>query len=149
MSIHRHVVFASFILFGGGCATSPPPATPTTPGPASFTEQVSAGQKLYGANCASCHGDSGEGTDKGPRLVGLDKGALPLDPPPERQLRKTKFETVGDVATFVVGNMPPKKAGTLSSIEYWSILAFDLHANGIDLPAPLTPEVASTLKIPR
>jgi hypothetical protein len=45
--------------------------------------------------------------------------------------------------------MPPKKAGSLPADQYWAILAFDLHANGIDLPAPLTPEAAATLTIPR
>jgi hypothetical protein len=45
--------------------------------------------------------------------------------------------------------MPPKKGGSLPADTYWAILAFDLHANGIDLPAPLTPEMAATLTIPR
>jgi hypothetical protein len=57
--------------------------------------------------------------------------------------------TVADVAEFVVHNMPPKKGGSLSADQYWAILAFDLHANGIDLPSKLTPEVASSLTIPR
>jgi hypothetical protein len=75
--------------------------------------------------------------------------SLPLDAPAEGQARKAKFVTVADVATFVVANMPPKKAGTLSADQYWAILGVDLHANGIDLPAPLTPEAAATLTIPR
>jgi hypothetical protein len=37
----------------------------------------------------------------------------------------------------------------LTANQYWAILAFDLHANGIDLPSPLTPAQASTLTIPR
>jgi mono/diheme cytochrome c family protein len=57
---------------------------------ASFTEQVSNGQKLYAENCASCHGDSGVGGTKAPPV-----------------------------------------------------------ANGVDLPSPLTPEIAPPLKIPR
>jgi cytochrome c len=153
MSIQRYVLIASFTtLLVGGCATAtppPPPAPTATPGPTSFAEQVASGGKLYAQHCASCHGDAGEGTSKAPRVVGLDKGALPLDPPSDRQLRKGKFETVQDVATFVVANMPPKKAGTLTNNQYWDIMAFDLHANGIDLPGPLTPDLAPTLKIPR
>ena len=99
-------------------------------------------------NCANCHGDSGQGV-KAPRVVGLKDGALPLDPPADRKFRKGRFVTVADVAQFVVANMPPGKAGSLTNDQYWAILAFDLHANGIDLPSPLTPEAAQTLTIPR
>lgn len=140
-----------------GCASSKEaaPATTATPAsastgapPATFAEQVAAGQTLYGANCAGCHGDAGQG-GKGPRVVGIAQGALPLDPPAERKFRKTRFVTVGDVADFTVANMPPGKGGSLPVDQYWDILAFDLHANGIDLPQPLTAEAAKTLTIPR
>jgi len=138
-----------------GCASSneSAPATAATPAttaaaPATFAEQVAAGQAAYGANCASCHGDAGQG-GKGPRVVGLAQGALPLDPPADRKFRKSRFVTVGDVADFAVANMPPGKGGSLPAEQYWAILAFDLHANGIDLPQPLTAEAAKTLTIPR
>ena len=128
-------------------ATTASPATAAAP-PATFAEQVAAGQTLYGANCAGCHGDAGQG-GKGPRVVGLAQGALPLAPPADRKFRKTRFVTVGDVADFVVANMPPGKGGSLPADQYWDILAFDLHANGVDLPQPLTAEAAKTLTIPR
>jgi cytochrome c len=118
--------------------------------PQTFAEQVSLGQELYGAHCASCHGDSGEGSDDGPPVVGLDKGALPLDPPAKAKDRKTQFKTVADVADFVVKNMPAKKPGTLAQEQYWAILAFDLKANGIDLgDKKLDATVAPTLELPR
>ena len=127
------------------CGSSAEPMRP----PATWNDQVAAGQRLFGANCAKCHGDAGQGTEDAPRVVGLREGALPLDPPASRKLRKNRFVTVGDVADFVVANMPPKKAGTLSTEEYLAILAFDVHANGIDLPAPLTLERAKATTIPR
>jgi cytochrome c len=136
----------------GGCAENPPPppaSGSTTAAPASFSDQVAQGQALYAANCAKCHGDAGQGTDQAPKVVGLKEGALPLDPPADRKYRKTKFVTVADVAEFTVANMPPGKAGSLTADQYWAILAFDLHANGIDLPSPLTPEQAKALTIPR
>jgi len=145
----RYLTFTSAVALAGltGCATAP--TTPaTTPAPTSFTEQVALGQTLYAQNCASCHGESGQGGD-GPRVVGLKEGALPLNPPAERKVRKAQFVTVADVAQFAVANMPPKKAGSLTADQYWAILAFDLHANGIDLPSVLTPAQASTLTIPR
>jgi cytochrome c len=117
--------------------------------PQTFAEQVSLGQELYGAHCASCHGDSGQGGDA-PAVVGLDKGALPLDPPAKAKHRKTQFKTVADVADFVVQNMPAKKPGSLTAEQYWAILAFDLKANGIDLgEKKLDATVAPTLEIPR
>jgi mono/diheme cytochrome c family protein len=137
------------LLIVGGCATTEPPspAAPTAAA-ATFTEQVTAGQSLYGQNCAKCHGDGGQGVTA-PHVVGLKDGALPLEPPADRKFRKTRFVTVADVADFAVKNMPPGKGGSLSADQYWDILAFDLHANGIDLPNPLTPAVAQTLTIPR
>jgi mono/diheme cytochrome c family protein len=150
----RQLSLSIVLAAAGGCATNPPAPAATAPGsstsaaPSSFAEQVTMGQGLYAANCAECHGASGEG-GKAPRVVGMKDGALPLDPPAERKARKERFVTVADVAGFTVANMPPKKAGSLTADQYWAILAFDLHANGIDLPQPLTPALAATLTIPR
>jgi mono/diheme cytochrome c family protein len=130
------------------------PAAPTTAtaggeAPQTFAEQVALGQQLYAANCAGCHGDNGQ-NGKAPHLVGLQSGALPLDPPAGAKYRTGQFKTVADVANFVVANMPPKKAGSLSEEQYFSILAFDLKANGIDLgDKKLDAPLAATLDIPR
>jgi cytochrome c len=120
-----------------------------TPSPDTFARQAALGMDVYVEYCAKCHGDSGQGTDKAPRLVGLDEGALPLDPPAERKVRTEKFVTVADVANFAVANMPGDKPGSLSTKEYLAVLAFDLKANGITLDEPLTLDLAETLKIPR
>jgi cytochrome c len=114
-----------------------------------FTVQAQKGGELYGQHCAKCHGAGGEG-DSGPRVVGLKEGALPLDPPASREVRKTQFRTVADVATFAVANMPKDDPGSLSADDYWRILAFDLKANGIDLKDQhLDGELAAKLTIPR
>lgn len=145
------VALIAVVACGGG--GTPEPAAPggeAKAAPANFGEQVALGQSLYGDKCAKCHGSSGEGTADAPAVVGLDKGALPLDPPPKAQYRKTQFKTVADVADFVVKNMPPNKAGSLSNEEYLAILAFDLKANGIDLgDKKLDLPLAATLDIPR
>jgi cytochrome c len=132
-----------------------PAETPTTmndadaAAPTTFAEQVTLGQRLYGEKCGHCHGASGEGGEA-PRVVGLDQGALPLTAPADRKLRKTEFKTVMDVAEFVVQNMPPNQAGSLTTEEYFSVLAFDLKANGIDLgDKKLDAALAKTLVIPR
>jgi cytochrome c len=117
--------------------------------PATFDEQVALGEMGFAEYCAKCHGDMGQGTDIAPRLVGLDQGALPLDPPASRKIRTEQFVTVGDVANFAVVNMPADAPGSLSTQEYLNILAFDIKANGVTLPQPLTLELADTLTIPR
>lgn len=128
-------------------SSSGTPSTTTGTEPQTFAEQVTAGQTLYGEKCASCHGAGGEGTAQGPRVVGLDKGALPLDPPATAKVRKSQFKTVADVAAFAVANMPADKPGSLKESEYWSILAFDLKANGVTLDKKLTMEVAKATAI--
>jgi mono/diheme cytochrome c family protein len=150
------LVASSLVLFA--CGGSAPPAaapaaaqtaaaTPASPG--TFAAQAQAGQELYAKNCAGCHGAHGN-DGKAPPVVGLDKGALPLDPPPTAKFRKSQFKTVGDVADFVVKTMPPKAPGSLSADEYYAILAFDLQANGIDLgDKKLDGALAATLEIPR
>jgi len=159
-------LLSSVALVALACSSTPPPVSPEplqpaaqtspasgTPGttgaaPATFDEQVALGQTLYGAHCASCHGNSGEGAGA-PAVVGLAKGALPLDPPPNAKYRKTQFKTVADVAAFVVKYMPAKTPGSLTEEQYWSILAFDLKANGIQLDKKLDGALAATLTIPR
>jgi cytochrome c len=141
--------FAAAALIAATACNSTIAPSADAPG-TTFAAQVAAGQTLYGDHCAKCHGDSGEGDDDTPRVVGLAQGALPLDPPPKSKHRKGRFVTVADVADFVVKTMPPKKAGSLTTDEYLAILAFDLKANGIDLGAsPLTLAKAKTLTIPR
>ena len=117
-------------------------------GETAFQIQAGRGQVLFGRHCAECHGANGQG-DVGPRLVGLDEGALPLDPPPTRQVRTGQFVTVADVAEFAMDNMPPGQGGSLSDDEYLAIIAFDLRANGIDLEQELDLELAESLTIPR
>jgi cytochrome c len=118
--------------------------------PGTFRAQVSRGQPLFEEHCAACHGTSGEGTAKAPRLVGLSQGALPLHPRPGQRLRRTEFRTAGDVAAFVMQNMPLRAPGSLPEEDYLDILAFALKANGIDLgERRLDPGVAAQLTIPR
>jgi len=107
-----------------GGSSGPAPATGGNSG-----DQVALGAKLYGENCASCHGASGAG-GKAPPLVG--KAALPLDPPATAKFRKTQFHTGADVFAFVKATMPPTGA-KLTDEQYAAILAFDLKANGVDM----------------
>ena len=115
--------------------------------PATFAEQVTRGTEVYADRCSSCHGKAGEGSHDAPAVVGA--GALALDPPAGARVRKSKFVTVADVAAFVVQNMPGDAPGSLSEDDYFAVLAFDLHANGIDLDKKLDGALAASLTIPR
>lgn len=123
---------------GGGGEAAPGAAAPSAPStmeePKTVDEQIAAGQKLYGEHCASCHGASGEGSGKAPKVVGVAQGALPLDPPPNAKFRKVQFKTAADVGEWVAKNMPPGEGGSLKEWQYWAILAFDLKANGVTPP---------------
>ena len=153
MTIHKPVVYLICVTAMTACGGSKPAETATNESgsaPATFAEQVTQGQALFGEHCAKCHGASGEGTDKGPPVVGLNKGALPLDPPSTAKVRTTQFKTVADIAGFVVKNMPADAPGSLTEGQYYSILAFDLKANGINLgEKKLDGALASTLTVPR
>ena len=115
--------------------------------PATFAEQVKRGTEVYADHCSSCHGKAGEGSPDAPAVVGT--GALTLEPPAGAKVRKSKFVTVADVAAFVVQNMPGDAPGSLSEDDYFAVLAFDLHANGIDLDKKLDGALAASLTIPR
>ncbi len=95
------------------------------------TQQAAQGGKLFADHCAKCHGAEGQGTKKAPPLVGKD--ALPLDPRPSQKVRKGQFHTAEDVAQFASTKMPPKKPGSLTSEQYYDIIAFALKANGVDV----------------
>jgi mono/diheme cytochrome c family protein len=140
-------------LFPAGCATSSgTSAAETAPvksegpaKPATVEEQIALGGKAYGQYCAGCHSDAGQGTDKAPAVVGAN--ALPLDPPASRKARKAQFHTAMDVAQFVVTAMPPAPRPKPSETEYWAILAFDLHANGVTPKQVVGPDNAASIVI--
>lgn len=148
MNARSSLFFASLACLLFACGASRTAESAASPPPATFAEQVSLGQALYGEQCAGCHGSKGEGGGA-PRLVGMADGALPLDPPASAKVRKGQFRTAADVAEFVVHEMPPGKAGSLTAEQYYAILAFDLHANGVKLDSKLDATAAAALTLPR
>jgi len=138
---------ASCASTSGGGSAAPASAAAAPAAPTTVEEQVALGGKAYGEYCASCHGASGQGTENAPAVVGVDKGALPLDPPATRKYRKSQFHTAMDVAQFVVANMPPPSKPKPSEVEYWAILAFDLQANGVKLNGIVGPDNAASYVI--
>ncbi len=78
----RHsAVFALLIVFGlvslGTAYALVVPGRARAGVPAATGDQVTAGQQLFAANCASCHGMQAGGTPAGPSLAGV--GAASVD----------------------------------------------------------------------
>lgn len=111
---------------------------------AALATQQQHGKQLFGEHCASCHGDTGQGTDDGPALVG--RTALPREPRAGAK-RDMKFLTAADVHAFAAANMPADDPGTLAPDHYTAILAFVLGANGHELDKPLDAAVAATIVV--
>lgn len=79
---------AAALVGTGGAQTAPP---------APAAVDVEAGRQLFLVGCTACHGPRGEGTDRGPSLVGsgaasadyyLSTGRMPLDQPGVQPQRK-------------------------------------------------------------
>jgi hypothetical protein len=90
--------------FDGAESTGASTDVPETSG--SPTAQAAAGQKLFQDHCARCHGPS---------------------------VNVSSFGTAADVFDYASINMPRGAPGSLTQSEYYSIVAFDLAANGVDL----------------
>ena len=89
---------------------------------------VAQGEKLFMDNCASCHGEFGEGAGRWPVLAG-GKGSLTSDNP---------VKTVGSywpyastVFDYVRHAMPYGNAESLSVDEYYALVAYVLFLNDV------------------
>lgn len=65
------------LLFTGGAYAMISTGTATAATDTASTQTVSEGEKLFAANCATCHGLSAAGTGSGPSLIGV--GAASVD----------------------------------------------------------------------
>ena len=138
----RRLVLIPVILIA--CSKNEPaPMAPSQPaGTMTVEAQIERGKGLYVAHCAKCHGDAGQGTDKGPPVVGKD--AFPQAPRPGAK-RDVEFKTAADVFAWASKHMPGDAPGTLTTDQYLAIFAFDLTANGIKLEKPLDGPAAQAI----
>ncbi|MGQ0551089.1 MAG: c-type cytochrome [Armatimonadota bacterium] len=129
-----------FVVAGAAAlsaASAPPVADVAEPAPTvlAATEQTDRGKELFGMNCARCHGEQGEGTADGPRLIGAPNGI------PTYMTAKALFD-------FVSTEMPNDVRGSLMPQVYWDVLAFILESNRL-LPPDVTlgPENAANIRL--
>jgi len=126
-----------------GChKNEPAPKTPESAGAPTVAAQIDQGKQLYVENCAKCHGDAGQGTDKAPPVVGKD--VFPQQPRAGAK-RDAEFHTAADVFAWAAKHMPGDAPGSLSTDQYLAIFAFDLTANGVKLAKPLDGPAAQAI----
>jgi ubiquinol-cytochrome c reductase cytochrome c subunit len=110
------LLLLALILTGALYAVlAPKPATATTGGNA---QDVEAGKALFEANCSTCHGLDGEGTDVAPSLIGVGAasvdfqmatGRMPMaNNSPQAEAKPAQFdaEQISQVAAYVASLGP-------------------------------------------
>ena len=113
MHLSRHTIGVALLLVCAELSAQQPPAQ------AVYTaEQAAAGEKIYFAQCAACHGDDLAGREKATALAGVQFSEAWNG----KDLRKLleRIET-----------MPPTAPKSLSAAQYTSVLAFLLRNAGM------------------
>ena len=95
--------------------------------------QVEQGKAIYARRCAKCHGANGEGK-MGPSLVG-----------PQHHLGG--YGTADVLFDYTQQVMPADRPGRMQDVEYWAVLAYILHENGL-LPPGTSLERGTAPQIP-
>lgn len=95
---------------------------------------VAEGEKLYLEQCASCHGEFGEGNGRWPELMG-GKGTLKGEDP--RKTIGSYWPYAATVFDYVRRAMPFSAPQSLSDDETYAIVAYLLNINDL-LPAEAT-----------
>ena len=113
----RHI-FSALIL--AATLQTPPPAPPANTVTADATS-VAAGKKLYGSNCASCHGETGQGDGRAGKT---------LTPPPANLVDETWLHGSTDGEIFVVIRDGVKQTGMkpfgsrMTTHQVWDVVNY-------------------------
>jgi cytochrome c len=85
------------------------------------------GMPIYTAQCAGCHGASGEGTPAGPRLI----DAAPFEAGVNQPTVGNYWPYATTVWDYIHRAMPFNAPGSLSTDEVYALTAYLLAQNGI------------------
>jgi S-disulfanyl-L-cysteine oxidoreductase SoxD len=95
---------------------------------------VAEGEKLYQQQCASCHGEFGEGNGRWPELIGGEKTLKSDDP---RKTIASFWPYAPGIFDYVRRTMPFAAPQSLSDDDTYAIVAYLLNINDL-LPADAT-----------
>ena len=115
----KRLVCTVLVAAGGMVPLLTPSASPVSTRDGVYSErQAGRGQASYKAACASCHGDSLQGSGAAnPPLAGPDF------------IMNWKGQTVGDLFEKIQTTMPADRPGKLSRAETADIVAYILKVN--------------------
>jgi cytochrome c len=151
-----------------GCASIPLGAT--TEDLTRARDQAGQGATIFANECASCHGQRGEGLANAAAILG--PGALPeyprnsgvgdptvTDPQliqiqaqsrPAGAAWRDPFRNAQDLYTFTTTHLPKSHASGLKDGDYWAVVGFLLSAQGASLPqGGIGPSNAASIPIPK
>ncbi|MGC4093464.1 MAG: cytochrome c [Polyangiaceae bacterium] len=97
-------------------------------------DMAATGALLYERNCQGCHGERGEGADKGPAIFNKKKLGR-------------RFKTAQGLFDFLVKEMPKDNPGSLDIGQYWNIETFIVVASGRKLEERLSEANAEDVKL--
>jgi len=108
---------------------------------------VAQGEPIYSEQCASCHGDFGEGVDRWPVLAG-GQGTL-KDDRPEKTIG-SYWPYTSTVYDYIRRAMPFGNARSLSDDDVYALTAYVLYLNDVveDEDFELSRENFSTIRLP-
>ena len=107
---------------------------------------VKAGEEVYMARCAACHGEFGESAGRWPQVAG-GQGSLAADDPVKTV--GSYFAHLSTVIDYVRHAMPYGDAQSLSNDELYAVVAYLLFLNDIvDDKFVLSRETFGTVKMP-
>jgi len=129
------VAFLTLLL--GVCVAGAQPAARSTSSGVFSVEQAKNGERVYQAQCATCHGADLHSTE--PEAPDLTDGAFKFG---------WQGKTIADRFEQIRSTMPPNKARSLDDQTYVDIVAYLLQFNG--LPAgnqKLAPDIRTLEQI--
>lgn len=83
--------------------------------------QAATGALIYERSCQDCHGASGEGTDRGPAVLG------------KKRLTK-RFANAQRLFDYLAEKMPHDSPGSLDIGQYWNVATFIVATHRKSIP---------------
>jgi len=88
---------------------------------ANARNEASTGALLYERTCQECHGENGQGTKRGPAILG------------KKRLTK-RFSNAQKLFDYVAEKMPKDNPGSLDIAQYWNIVTFVVATHRKKIP---------------